>query len=53
VNPANFINTTLYANLNFDFLRDIVPVASFNRTPNVMTVPVDLPAKTSPNSSPL
>ncbi len=30
VNPANFINTTLYANLNFNFLRDIAPVASFN-----------------------
>src|ERR1700761_6569740 len=45
VNPANFINTTLYANLNFNFLRDIAPVASFNRVPNVMTVPADLPAK--------
>jgi tripartite-type tricarboxylate transporter receptor subunit TctC len=45
INPANFINATLYANLNFNFLRDIAPVASFNRVPNVMTVPADLPAK--------
>jgi len=46
VNPANFINTTLYANLNFNFVRDIAPVASFIRVPNVMTVPQDLPVKT-------
>jgi tripartite-type tricarboxylate transporter receptor subunit TctC len=46
VNPANFINTSLYANLNFNFVRDIAPVASFLRVPNVMTVPQDLPAKT-------
>ena len=45
VNPANFINTTLYANLKFDFVRDIVPIASFNRVPNVMTVNKDVPAK--------
>ena len=31
VNPANFINASLYANLNFNFIRDIAPVASFNR----------------------
>jgi tripartite-type tricarboxylate transporter receptor subunit TctC len=46
VNPANFINTTLYANLNFDFIRDIAPVASFLRVPNVMTVAKEVPAKT-------
>jgi tripartite-type tricarboxylate transporter receptor subunit TctC len=45
VNPANFINSTLYVKLNFDFMRDIVPVASFNRVPNVMTVNKDVPAK--------
>src|SRR5882672_5498861 len=45
VNPANYINTTLYANLRFDFVRDITPVASFNRVPNVMTVAKDVPAK--------
>jgi tripartite-type tricarboxylate transporter receptor subunit TctC len=46
VNPANFINASLYANLNFNFIRDIAPVASFNRVPNVMTVAPDVPAKT-------
>ncbi len=46
VNPANFINTSLYTNLNFNFLRDIAPVAAFLRVPNVMTVPNDVPAKT-------
>lgn len=45
VNPANFINATLYANLKFDFIRDIAAVASFNRVPNVMTVNKDVPAK--------
>jgi tripartite-type tricarboxylate transporter receptor subunit TctC len=46
VNPANYINATLYANLKFNFVRDIAPVASFNRVPNVMTVAKDVPAKT-------
>jgi tripartite-type tricarboxylate transporter receptor subunit TctC len=45
VNPANYINTTLYANLKFDFVRDVAPIASFNRVPNVMTVNKDVPAK--------
>src|ERR1700761_172963 len=27
VNPANFVNASLYANLNFNFIRDIAPVA--------------------------
>src|SRR3954470_9526676 len=45
VNPANYINTTLYANLKFNLPRDIAPVASFNRVPNVMTVGKDVAAK--------
>jgi len=45
VNPANFINATLYNNLKFNFVRDIAPVAAFNRVPNVMTVNKDVPAK--------
>jgi tripartite-type tricarboxylate transporter receptor subunit TctC len=45
INPANFINASLYVNLNFNFIRDIAPVASFNRVPNVMTVSKDVPAK--------
>src|SRR6266699_944508 len=46
INPANYINASLYANLKFDFVRDIAAVASFNRVPNVMTVSKDVPAKT-------
>jgi tripartite-type tricarboxylate transporter receptor subunit TctC len=46
VNPANYINASLYTNLKFNFIRDIAPVASFNRVPNVMTVAPDVPAKT-------
>jgi tripartite-type tricarboxylate transporter receptor subunit TctC len=46
INPANFINSSLYAHLNFDFMRDIAPVASFVRVPNVMTVALDVPART-------
>jgi tripartite-type tricarboxylate transporter receptor subunit TctC len=45
VNPANYINATLYTNLKFNVVRDIAPVASFNRVPNVMTVNKDVPAK--------
>jgi tripartite-type tricarboxylate transporter receptor subunit TctC len=45
VNPANFINTSLYTNLKFNFLNDVAGVASFNRVPNVMTVNKDVPAK--------
>ncbi len=45
VNPANYINATLYSKLNFNFLRDIAPVASFHRTANVMTVNKDITAK--------
>src|SRR5262245_43758180 len=46
VNPANYINTSLYANLKFNLPRDIAPVASFNRVPNVMTINKDVPAQT-------
>jgi tripartite-type tricarboxylate transporter receptor subunit TctC len=45
VNPANYINATLYGNLKFNFLRDIAPVAAFHRTANVMTVNKDITAK--------
>jgi len=45
VNPANYINASLYANLKFNVVRDIAPVASFNRVPNVMTVAKDVQAK--------
>jgi tripartite-type tricarboxylate transporter receptor subunit TctC len=46
VNPANGINATLYKNMNFNFIRDIAPVAGLVRTPNVMEVTPSFPAKT-------
>src|SRR3954469_14976837 len=45
INPANFINASLYSNLKFNVVRDIAPVAAFNRVPNVMTVSKDVTAK--------
>ncbi len=46
VNPANGINATLYKNMNYNFIRDITPVAGLIRTPNVMEVTLSLPVKT-------
>jgi tripartite-type tricarboxylate transporter receptor subunit TctC len=46
VNPANGINATLYKDLNYNFMRDIAPVAGLVRTPNVMVVTANFPAKT-------
>jgi tripartite-type tricarboxylate transporter receptor subunit TctC len=48
VTPANTINATLYDNLNFNFIRDIAPIASISRDPNVMLVNPLVPAKTVP-----
>jgi tripartite-type tricarboxylate transporter receptor subunit TctC len=45
---TNAINATLFDNLNFDFIRDIAPVASTMRTINVMEVNPSFPAKTVP-----
>jgi tripartite-type tricarboxylate transporter receptor subunit TctC len=48
VAPANAINATLYEKLNFNFIRDIAPVAGLIRFPNVMEVNPSVPAKTVP-----
>ena len=48
VAPANAINATLYDKLNFNFLRDITPVAGIIRFPNVVVVNPSLPIKTIP-----
>ena len=48
VNPANAISATLYEQLNFNFIRDITPVAGIMRAPNVMEVHPSVPAKTVP-----
>jgi tripartite-type tricarboxylate transporter receptor subunit TctC len=45
---ANAINATLYEKLNFNFIRDITPVAGIIRVPGVMVVNPSLPAKTVP-----
>jgi tripartite-type tricarboxylate transporter receptor subunit TctC len=42
------INATLYEKLNFNFIRDIAPVASLIRTPNAIVVNPSVPAKTLP-----
>jgi tripartite-type tricarboxylate transporter receptor subunit TctC len=42
----NAINATLYDNLAFDVLRDIVPVAGFELTPLVMEVNPSVPSRT-------
>jgi tripartite-type tricarboxylate transporter receptor subunit TctC len=42
------INATLYDNLNFNFIRDITPVAGIERMPLIMAVNPVLPAKTVP-----
>ena len=45
VNTSHAINATLYEKLNFNFLRDIAPVAGITRTPSVMEVNPSFPAK--------
>jgi tripartite-type tricarboxylate transporter receptor subunit TctC len=48
VDAAPAINTKLYQNLNFAFLRDIAPVACVISTPLVMVVNPSFPARTVP-----
>jgi tripartite-type tricarboxylate transporter receptor subunit TctC len=45
---SNAINATLYDKLNFNFIRDIAPVASISRETTVMVVNPSFPAKTVP-----
>ena len=42
------INATLYEKLNFNFIRDIAPIASIMRVPNVMEINPSVPARTVP-----
>src|SRR5262249_10013932 len=48
VAAANAINATLYDRLNFNFIRDIAPVAGIIRTALVVVVHPSFPAKTVP-----
>jgi tripartite-type tricarboxylate transporter receptor subunit TctC len=41
-------NATLYPNLDFNFIRDIVPIAMISRLPLVMEINPSIPAKTVP-----
>jgi tripartite-type tricarboxylate transporter receptor subunit TctC len=44
----NAINATLYDKLNFNFIRDIAPIAGIIRVPNIMEINPSVPAKTVP-----
>ena len=45
---ANTVNASLYDKLDFNFVRDIAPVASISYEPNIMVVNPSVPAKTIP-----
>jgi tripartite-type tricarboxylate transporter receptor subunit TctC len=46
VTSSNAINATLYKNLNFNFMRDIVPIAGIMQLPSVLEVNPSVPVKT-------
>jgi tripartite-type tricarboxylate transporter receptor subunit TctC len=46
VGPTHTVNATLYERLNYNFIRDIAPIASISREPLVMVVNPSVPAKT-------
>jgi tripartite-type tricarboxylate transporter receptor subunit TctC len=46
IGSNNMINVTLYEKLSYDFIRDIAPVASIYRVPQIMEVNPSFPAKT-------
>jgi tripartite-type tricarboxylate transporter receptor subunit TctC len=48
VGAPNSINASLYSRLNFDFIRDIAPVAGIARVPMVLIVHPSVPATTIP-----
>jgi tripartite-type tricarboxylate transporter receptor subunit TctC len=47
VGAFNAVNATLYDKLNFNFIRDVAPVATLYYVPNVMAVHPSSPPKTS------
>jgi tripartite-type tricarboxylate transporter receptor subunit TctC len=53
VGSFNAISATLYEKLNFNFIRDIAPVAGVFRGPFVMVVNPSVPAKSVPSSLPM
>jgi tripartite-type tricarboxylate transporter receptor subunit TctC len=48
VSSPHAFNATLYDKLNYNFIRDIAPVACITRVPDIMLVNPSVPAKTVP-----
>jgi tripartite-type tricarboxylate transporter receptor subunit TctC len=48
IGPPHAVNPTLYEKLNYNFIRDIAPIAGISRENNVMVVNPSVPAKTVP-----
>ncbi|MEA2948034.1 MAG: hypothetical protein QOI40_3364 [Alphaproteobacteria bacterium] len=48
VGVPSAINATLYDKLNFNFIRDILPIVAISRVPNVMEVHPSVPVRTVP-----
>jgi tripartite-type tricarboxylate transporter receptor subunit TctC len=46
--PANATNVALFAQLNFDFIRDVTPIAGIIRFPDVVDVNLSMPVHTIP-----
>jgi len=49
ISSSNAFNAALYENLKFNFIRDIMPVASIMRVPGAMVVNQSISAKTVPD----
>ena len=48
ITQSNSINATLYPHLNFDFMRDIVPIATLLQAPSLLEVNPSVPVKSVP-----
>jgi tripartite-type tricarboxylate transporter receptor subunit TctC len=48
VGPTHTVNATLYERLNYNFIRDVAPIASISREPLAMVVNPSVPVKTVP-----
>ena len=48
VTSSNAINTSLYKNLNFNFVRDIVPIAGIMQLPSVLEINPSVPVRSVP-----
>jgi len=48
IGPAHAVNATLYSKLNFNFVRDIAPVAGISREPQILVVNPLFPVRTIP-----